>query len=202
MQYPPKLIGLHGLKGSGKDLSAAMIRKYASNSRCFAFADKLKRMCSVAWSVPLESFYSVALKEEVIPRVGLSPREMMTSMQDVIKARYGEDFFVGEVVGAWEAALRARDSLLVTDLRFHVELQRLREIGAVVVHIGREDKALYRPSTHVSEAGLSGTRWDYVIHNHGDKNYLLRQIRGLVCSIWGEDSLKAYPFIPEEIVEF
>ena len=202
MQQPPKLIAIHGLKGSGKDLTAKMLRKYAINSDTFAFADKLKKVCSVAWGVPIDHFYSDTLKEVEVRGTGMSPRTMMTSLSDVIKGRYGEGFFVDEVAYRWREALQDRRHLIVTDLRFPFEAARLRDLGAIVIHVERPGNTLYSASTHASEHGLHKRDHDPVIDNSRDKAYLMQQVRNIVRIIWGEAALHSYPFNPTEVVEF
>lgn len=137
MDYTPKLIALHGLKGSGKDLAARIIQSYVLNSQTFAFATKLKQICATAWDVSLVNFNDETLNELIISGKDLSPRSMMTYMQGALKEAFGNDVFAKGLVPAWSKALSAGKTLIVTDLRFDVELEVCRNLGALVVHVQR-----------------------------------------------------------------
>jgi hypothetical protein len=201
MQQPPKLIAIHGLKGSGKDLTAKILRKYVLNSDGFAFGTRLKQICSVAWDVPLSKFHSEYDKERTLD-YGLSPRDMMTRIQGPLKAEFGEDFFAKSLREAWKASLIARNTLVVTDLRFPVELQLCRDLGAVVVHVQRPPSGLYTPSVHASEQGLPIGPVDTVLDNSKDRAHLMLQVRVLVLRLWGANALHSYPFVDSDCVEF
>lgn len=202
MDYTPKLIALHGLKGSGKDLTARIIQSYVLNSQTFAFATKLKQICATAWDVSLVNFNDETLKERIISGKDLSPRSMMTSMQGALKEAFGNDVFAKDLAPAWSKALSAGKTLIVTDLRFDVELEVCRNLGALVVHVQRDSNDLYTPSDHVSERGLPLEGRYKVLMNSGDQIYLLHQVRGLIEYVWGRDALRAYPFVPSDLSRF
>lgn len=201
MQQPPKLIAIHGLKGSGKDLTAKMLKKYALNSDTFAFGDKLKRICVAATGIPLLWFYDEALKE-AIHEFGLSPRVVMTQMQGPLKDLFGDDFFAIDVVKAWRLSQQKNSSLIVTDLRYQVELKVLRDLGAEVLHVQRPDTGMYTGFTHSSEQGLPLSDLDRLLDNSRDKPYLMQQVRNVVKDLWGASALHAYPFHASDCSEF
>jgi len=201
MKTSPKLIAIHGLKGSGKDLTASMLRKYVPNSLKFAFGDRLKQMCSVAWDVPLGNFHDETLKEKPLPN-GLTPRAMMTGLQGPVKDAFGDDFFAAILREAWAKAKALELSLIVTDLRFPVEMAICRELGASVLKVDRPNNPLYSNFSHVSERGLPVRESDFLLLNPEDKFYLIRQVRAVVEEIWGDDALKSYPFTNAEASEF
>lgn len=201
MQQPPKLIAIHGLKGSGKNLTAKMLMKYALNSDAFAFGDRLKSICSATWNVPLSSFHDEALKEKPIHGT-MTPRAMMTRMQSPIKQAFGNEFFADFLRPAWANSLKNKRHLIVTDLRFPVELQVCRSLGALVIHVQRPATGLYEPSNHVSEHGLPLADIDRLLDNSRDKPYLLQQVRNVVKDLWGPAALHAYPFTSTDCIEF
>lgn len=204
MQKPPKLIAIHGLKGSGKDLTATMLKKFALNSNTFSFGDKLKSICVAATGISPIHFYDETLKEKpcLSPSgAQYTPRNVMTSMQGPLKEVFGDDFFARDVVGEWAVCLKSGRNLIVTDLRFPVELAVLRDLGAHVLHVHRP-VSTYSDFSHVSEKGLPLWGFDYLLQNSGDKASLLQEVRTYVQYLWGPDALHAYPFVPSEIVEF
>lgn len=198
MQHPPKLIAIHGLKGSGKDLTASMLMRYVENSIEFSFGRKLKKICAEAFELPLHVFYSEELKETPTVRDGLSPRQMMTGMDKPLKDAFGQNFFAKSLIRVWEDALRHDQTLVVSDLRFPVERDVCDRLGALVVHIQRPPTGLYSDFSHASEAGLPVMPGDFVIDNSSDRTNLLMQVRSLVLHIWGSDALRRYPFVPPE----
>lgn len=201
MKHPSKLIAIHGLKGSGKDLTASMLQKYILNSERFAFGDKLKRICSVAFDVPLNYFHDEAMKERGVSEWG-TPRGLTMQVADTFRSHFGDDFFAHDLRSAWAKAQANGKSLIVTDLRFPVELRTCRKLGAVVVHVQRPATGLYSPSTHSSEAGLPLDYLDSLICNTGTKSMLLAQVRQLICVVWGPEALKEYPFVDQNCFEF
>ena len=110
------LIAVHGKKGVGKDTFVRMFLEEIAQNKSYvvlAFADKLKDMCSVTFDVPRSVFDDQELKEKVIDRHGMSPRDMMKTLSDVVKAQYGEDFFIKPVAAKYSDS--TADVVVVSD---------------------------------------------------------------------------------------
>jgi len=186
MSVHPKLIALHGAKGAGKDLVGTYLRRLSFDAQFFAFGTRLKAICSVAFDVPMTHFVLDSLKEKPLPN-GLTPREIMTRMQGPLKQEFGDDFFAAPLRAAWDNARRVGHHLIVTDLRFPVELRLCRDLDARVIHVLRPDNNLYAPSDHVSEAGLPLGACDLTILNSSTKADLWRVCQDVALRIYGED---------------
>ncbi|MDA3807819.1 MAG: hypothetical protein PF440_07885 [Thiomicrorhabdus sp.] len=74
------LLGLLGYAGSGKDTAYEIIRKHRPDYVRFAFADKLKEFCSVAFDLPINHFHDVDKKN--VPHQYSASTKMMSDFFD------------------------------------------------------------------------------------------------------------------------
>ena len=195
---PARLLGIHGLKGSGKNSVVSILGRYMPPFREFSFGDKLKRIASETFEVPLEMFHRVDLKEVVMPEVGKSPREMLTSLADALKWKYGDDFFARGLAPRWRDAKAAGKDLVVVDVRHKEEREALRACNGVLLHVVRPSGAPYALSPHISERGLEVGQGDYTIMNIGDKLDLVHLTRSFILQWRGPASLDPYPYVPTD----
>jgi hypothetical protein len=165
-----QLVGIHGLKRSGKDTLGRLIQRKLkfSEVRRVAFADMLKRVTSELTGVPLVFFYSGEAKDKVIPGLGITPRRLLGNVSEALKGCFGDDLFTNHVRRLWEDRERLGFStLIITDVRLESEAYWIRDAGGVVVHVtrtgwaGESDYDLY-------EAGIRFLPQDYRITNDGN----------------------------------
>ena len=166
------IIGLCGLKGSGKDTVAAhLVKSYGYERR--AFADPLKKSVANLFNIPFKDIdiYKNDLNIEVI-LTGYG--ESMTFTFREFLQRYGTeahrdvpemgtDFWVDltlPVRGYYEN----RD-LVVTDVRFKSEAKRIRHLDGVIVEVNRP--GLDSQDQHRSEQEFKELAIDYTIFNNG-----------------------------------
>lgn len=165
-EQKPTVIAVAGPKGSGKSFAAAAMM-YMFNGRkplLLHFGDHLKVICSRTFDVPIAHFHTEALKEAVLPQWGMSPRDMMTSMADIIRARYGDDFFVRVIKERAQQELSKGNVVLIGDLRHKPEVDWIRANNFHVIHVVG-NSGLYAPSTHESEVGVTQVDTDHVVLN-------------------------------------
>jgi hypothetical protein len=182
-----RVIAFGHQKDVGKDTAAGFVMTYLrSNSRVrsaqkHGFADKLKDVCYqlYGWAGLMpgpwyeESAERRKLKEVVLPKLGKSPRQIWIAFGNEVKdAAYRHTWFdyLFQTVKC--------DFLIISDLRFPSEADRIRDHGGRVIKI-------VRPSVpHTSDAAddpLLGYRgWDAVIANDSDLNGLFKKVSGLV----------------------
>ena len=156
------IVGIHGKKNAGKDTFAGFLKKHRHDLHLTALADHVKRICSVAFHVPINHFYDYGLKEVELREWGLSPRQMMTRMSDAVKDEFGEDFFV-RVLKNHIASLAAGIPVVVTDVRYEYEVAFIRSMGGKIVHVLRPVADV--PPDHSSEYRLEINPADYLIEN-------------------------------------
>lgn len=182
------LIGLHGKKGSGKDTIYDIIREdfqgIGVNVVRDAFADRLKLSAyrSFKPDATLEEAYDWAERLKnggYVISIGENHRTMKeaTGRQffqyfgtEAHRDIFGQDFWVDAVLPDWqdddygrEDGLTRNDILVITDVRFENEADRILDCGGHVWHV-------VRPSTeddddHVSEQVLADEYFSYKIEN-------------------------------------
>lgn len=184
-----KLIGVHGKKGSGKDTVAILMAQYVRKELCRDvqirhYADSLKNGLSAMFNVPIQNFYDVTLKEVVIQSLGVSPREMMTKMHDLVIPVYGDQVWVNPVKDDYYKWLSESGSglFIVADVRYDGrETDWIRKEGGKIIHVIREDTDV-NAGSHSSEMGLEVYEGDRVFVN--DKSLL--DLRNKVWGCMGE----------------
>lgn len=194
------LIGVHGLKGAGKDTVAAMLCKYLPLTK-LAFADRLKATCAAAFGLSLDHFYSEILKEVVVPKWGISPRTMMLRTSDALQAQFGQRIFLDHTIPVDWA--QQKTGLILTDVRRGEEAELIYSMGGIIIHVLRPSNTVYSEASngHWTEQGLVQHKTDYVLNNTGDKVHLLHEVRALIFKVYGPTPLAPLPYVPNEWVE-
>lgn len=172
------LIGLAGNAGVGKDTAAGYLRA-AHGFRQIAFADPIRAMLLAA--LPLEQKdFEHGRKEELLPEIGKSPRQLMQSLatewgrnlvHDAIWVRLAEDKVVAEHVVLGRA-------LVISDVRHEIEAAMIRKHRGIIVHLQRNAAA--RVAAHSSEAGIGLHPRDWTIKNDRRPEDLFDELDRLV----------------------
>jgi hypothetical protein len=178
-----KILAFGHQKRVGKDTAAGFAMTHLrSTSRCArvtkkGFADKLKQVCYELYSwaglMPgpwYEEPEHQRLKEVVLPRIGKSPRQIWISFGNEVKAATYMDTWVDYLLHQ-----SSYDFLLISDMRFPNEADRVKAMGGRVVKIIKPDVP------HTSDAAddplLDYDRWDAVITNkHGHLNKFYQDV--------------------------
>ncbi len=139
----PKIIGVTGLMGSGKDTFAETLRGHMTeakfNVRTAAFADHLKDVVALAygWDRDLlegDTEASRAWREKDDPFWGITPRRVLQEVG--VKFRdMDPDFWVRAVEKRFED--NPGMHYILTDVRFPNEFDMIRRLGGVIVQIRR-----------------------------------------------------------------
>ena len=186
------IIGLHGLARTGKDTAASyLVAQYALIS--YAFAEPLKAAIMQMFNLTAEHIEG-ALKEEPLPGIGKSPRQLM----QLLGTDWGRDLVHREL---WlllaeqnlnHMAALHQDPItgfILRDVRFENEADWVRSKGGVIVHIQRPDaQAVAR---HASESGIGVHDNDFVIHNDEDLAHLYKQLDRLMAVLIRRQSLRS-----------
>lgn len=161
--YNMVLIGLIGLKQSGKDTFADyLVREH--HFKKLAFAEPVKSICRVMFLLTEAQLNDPHQKEMVDPRWGLSPRQMMQKVgTDMVREMWDDDFWVKNM------DMRHRqivEDVVVSDVRFPNEAQWIRDRGGLLVRIadGREHSS----DTHSSETSQASIQEDVRVLNEKD----------------------------------
>ncbi len=174
-----KLIGIIGLKNSGKDTVGDYLVSEFSFTK-YAFAHPVKQVCKTLFSLSDEQLEDRVLKEKVDTRWGISPREMFQ--------RVGTDFGQFAIfkifpelkkklkyrelwVNIFEQWLKENSNLdiVVTDVRFKHEAKKIKDMGGHIIKINRDTGMV---DSHISESELNQISKD-LIDFEIDNNYKL-----------------------------
>ena len=151
------LIGINGYKGSGKgETSAAVVRLLGPGPvvREVGFADKVKLMAarSAGWSgtdemlLPawnhLKGKWHLVSWDNKGTRLGaMSDRQFIQNLGHGARMTFGDDFWVDQVLPREQAMLQKMypgvDVLVLPDLRYENEAQRVLDLGGVIWEVIR-----------------------------------------------------------------
>ena len=166
-----KIIALTGWSGSGKDTLADILQKQGCVR--FAFATPLKDTASELFGFPREWADTQEGKQKSW-RVGYSEKTVRQILLDFAKLdreRFGDDIYARETIDKFQTAPQGR-TIIITDLRFPVELNTLRDYQArtgcqlEIWKVKREGQ-LTSPVNHPSEHLLDSLEPTKTILNPG-----------------------------------
>ena len=177
LRQQPKLIGLSGKRGSGKNTVATMMQEANHLYQEFGFANKLKYIASQLTGGGYD-MYSQQGKTEHIPEWGMTVGELLQRLgTDAIRNGLHQQAWVL----ACFADIGEESYAIITDCRFPNEVAAIHERGGIVLRIEgdplKQQGDGSRDDTHVSETALDDYQgFDGIICNDGS----LEQLRGRV----------------------
>lgn len=134
-----------GRKRSGKNTAADVLKSRLDEVGVtyheLAFADTMKRALAFMFNVPEELFHDQSKKETPCVLGKHTPRELLCWYGDMMRTRFGQDFFVNITIDIAIEKLKTVDVVIITDLRFPIETHALFALNAHVIYINR-DKVL------------------------------------------------------------
>lgn len=175
-----KLIGLTGKARSGKDTIAAYLWHSAGFTR-IAFADPLKLAAQNIFGLTDGQTWDDELKEVVIDRIGLSPRQIFQKLGNTMRNVFGEDVWVKRWLIGYDL-FKDSDDIVATDVRFDNEAELVRSLGGIIVEVRRGTGLVGSTGDDVSEHGI-GTLPDVIIENDGTLDDLYAQVEGVLRRI-------------------
>jgi dephospho-CoA kinase len=162
----PLLIGTTGKKYSGKDTAADYIaKKY--NFVKYSLSEPLKSALQILFKFTDEQLHT-DLKEQVDPRYGKSPRQIMQHIgTDVLRKCYGDDFFLNHI--------NLNEKIIIADVRFKNERDFIKRNGGIIIKINRDTG---HNDAHESEN--NNIESDFVIDNNGSKEELFAKLDQII----------------------
>lgn len=179
---PPKLIGLSGYAGSGKDTVRDMLEMLGYSG--FAFADPIRAMLTtllVENGLDDKYITSREFKEAIIPELGVSYRHMAQTLGTEWGRALQPDLWLriaDSYMDSCEDGMEHAGFFVISDVRFVNEAQWVRERGGVVWRIERPQAVPVR--AHASEAELYHFAADITIDNSGTLDALERTVMQLL----------------------
>lgn len=181
-----RLIGVCGKKRSGKDTISDYLRENYGFT-VYSFAGPMKEACKELFLMSEEQVNG-SKKMELDERWGITPRRLLQLMgtelfqYDIHEHTSDDEFNIGREI--WAERFRIwyneedRGNVVVSDVRFHHEVDKLREMGVEIWKVDRYD--LDKDDQHSSEKELETIEADSYIQNFGTFTQLYDQIDALM----------------------
>ncbi|MGH6627622.1 MAG: deoxynucleotide monophosphate kinase [Burkholderiaceae bacterium] len=181
---PPRLIGLTGYAGTGKDsVRAALEHEHGFTG--LAFAEPMRGMLRellTSSGIGADWMDERALKEAVIPALGVSYRHLAQTLGTEWGRALHPDFWL-RIAGSFIADRMGAGAtcFVVSDVRFVNEAGWVRAHGGAIWRVHRPSAAPVR--AHQSEAEVDDIRPDWTLHNTGSLADL-RELVGEALEAW------------------
>jgi hypothetical protein len=185
---PPRLIGLVGYAGTGKDT----VRQLLESEHGFvglAFADPIRQMLRALFSengidekYMDDRAFKEATIEDLLTEQPLSYRHMAQTLGTEWGRNLSPDFWL-QIAGAFIADQRRRGErrFVVSDVRFVNEAQWIKDAGGELWHIHRPSASPVR--AHASEAEIALIEVDRVVNNSGSIDDLWTRVDDVMAGV-------------------
>lgn len=198
------IFGLIGRKKAGKDSVANIIRDATpvdTKVLRFAFADRLKNVCTELFAFPDNTVFHDQEQKEVVHAEysSMTPREIMQWFgTDVVRKHLGEDFWVKRMQIEMQKEIEHYQqtyehiTILITDVRFKNEARFLEEFTdgvdgweTLMIYVDADERLPpMNPDDHISETGVYDVRDSckhiIFIDNNGDYPSLKLEVSELL----------------------
>lgn len=196
----PLLIGLTGFKSSGKDTTCGIIYNETATEVVVerrGFADALKLFSAAAfglagtdeakleWANAAKEEHFVDLYDEYGDYERLTFREFFQNVGLAARDQFGENCWIDQVLpdppaSYLRAAFPGVDLVVITDLRFENEADRVKQLGGAIWEVQRPG---LEPDGHLSEEPLPRKYIDRVINNSGDIVALTQEVQAALKEV-------------------
>lgn len=172
-KIPPRMIGITGYAGAGKDALAGFLRHEMTQ---LGFAYQYSPKTAFSWPIKEMLVYLSGEKEpffeDKTQQLKLFPVTGRYAAQS-LGTEWGRQL-IDEDIWVKVHAARWTEAVIVADVRFENEAEYVRENG-ILIHIERP-AAIGESMTHSSEDGVA-VRWDvdFLVRNEFNLEYLRAQ---------------------------
>lgn len=171
----PRIIGLAGKKGAGKDTVGSILAEY--NYERISFATPLKESAAALFGIPVEDWekyknnpdihvgvYQDIDNEYSVRLAGGTARQFLQrygteAHRDIFGASFWTDQLIQKVTHRYDT------QFVITDARFENECAAIRDIGGIIIEVQRPD--IEDGDTHASEKPIPRELVDATINNFG-----------------------------------
>lgn len=193
------LIGLAGRKQAGKNTTAKLIAELRPDLKIEerGFADLLKwsayrifkpdctREEAIEWADKFKFIGNLYMSTDGDePLCAVTGRETLQRYgTEAHREIFADNFWVDALlptdpVNDWTTKFPGADIVLITDVRFENEAERISALGGVVVEVCRPGGD--ESDTHASEKPLPGWMIDYAMNNQGSIDDLRENVKSLL----------------------
>lgn len=183
MNHLPKLIGLMGAAGAGKDTVASLLH-YNHGYHGIALAAPIKKMLrALLEDIGADTSYLVErhLKEIPIPGIYASYRHMAQTLGTEWGRALHPNFWVAiaeQHMDFINAGSEETAKIVISDVRYENEAAWVRSQGGVIWRVDRNQAQAVR--AHTSEKGAMLVKPDRVLSNHGSMAELASNLNDLL----------------------
>lgn len=181
----PRIIGLVGRAGAGKDTVAGYLEARHSWERV-GFADPILHMvCALMQDADADFAYAVepSMKEQPMPTIGISYRRIAQTLGTDWGRRLDPDLWVRLAEYRARRCIEVGLSVAISDVRFPNEADMVRRMGGRIVRVVREQGAAQlaaEAAQHDSEAWWGLIQADHELLNLGSVATLHDQIERML----------------------
>ena len=182
------IIGILGKKGSGKDTVADIIIELLSQYKKKAFADNIKKICSIMTGIPLENWYNQDLKEFVLPNFWPNKKGhlytyrtlMQTVGTEAIRDVVNDNVWIDGVLYDYGVKRNGKEegNIVISDVRHKKEYERIQSLGGVIIKVIRQ--SVVSNDTHSSETQIDTLGGDYIVYNHSTIESLRNEVNNIL----------------------
>jgi hypothetical protein len=167
-----KVILISGLKRSGKDFSASLLREKLESigkpAAITAFADPLKEIAAKTLGMSIHEFNEHKNNYDQLTVDGMDYRTFIQRLgTEAIRGVFGDKVWANSMVNRIkDLEQQGYEYVIIPDFRFYVEFQVLSTFfNTNDLKILRIEDKNQTPDEHSSESELEGFMFDYVIDN-------------------------------------
>lgn len=165
------IIGLHGNKRAGKDTAYSFIQSMYPHAQRLAFADKIKESLAALFGVSIREINTLKEEGGVFKVESQSLEHSYTWRSfaqrygtEAHRDIFGENFWVDMILPKDPGLISDNQLLIVTDVRFKNEAERIKYLGGHIIYIDRLN--LLNNDSHISEERLPEEYFSYIINNN------------------------------------
>lgn len=175
------MIVVSGLAHCGKDTIADHLVSHHGYTK-MALAEPLKEACREIFGFSDAQLYG-DLKEVIDPYWGKTPRQCFQFIgTELFRDKFDKDIWIKSLVRKIRDSLD-RQKIVISDIRFENELQRLKDLGTVIsLRVIRDIPPDQDFRSHASEQ-IQDIPYDHLILNNGTLEELYTKIDSLMKMI-------------------
>lgn len=174
----PKLIGITGKAGSGKDtLADAAVLEFGAVK--YNFAIPIKQALNAMFGWTMEDWDNREWKEEPIAWLGKSPRQLAQTLgtewgRELVQPDLWTNLAMDRYWN-YSKTIPNGPPFIIADVRFDNEAHAIHKLGGIVIRVVRPDQAHINSRTHTSEVGVSDDFVDHVVYNDAQMDRYIKK---------------------------
>ncbi len=179
----PRVIGITGQAGHGKDTVAAMIKKILGG-RILSFADPLKNICKLLFRLDDSDVFTQAGKAQYNPKLQMTHRHLLQKMGTEVfreHLRVAMPELPFDSIWVWhmdQIINESKETIIIPDLRFLDEAAMLKSHDALIIRVVRDIPT--EISSHASETEQSRIVADVTVENNSTLEKLEIKIQNII----------------------